>query len=96
MKYRVNNNGVKCAEMDILDYYIREEPDHIPLLLKYLENKDNQREGICFSNLFNFQVNFTEQTVIVEDDCGLFCGSGVDRKMELALRDLQKRVKKVQ
>ena len=96
MKYRVNNKGAKCAEMDILDYYIREEPDHIPKLLEYLENKTDQSEGVFFSNLFNFRVNFTEQTVIIEDDCGLFCGSGAERKMELALRELQKRVKNVQ
>lgn len=67
--------------MDIFDYYLSEEPDHVPALIEFLENKQNLSAGELFSNLFNFKANFAVNDVVVEDVCGLFCEKAQDREL---------------
>lgn len=80
--------------MDILDHYIAEEADHIPLLMKSLQNKGAITHTTLYSNLFNFRVNYADQIIIVEDDCGLFCSDNIDQKMEMRIQDFIKRINK--
>ncbi|WP_321489117.1 hypothetical protein [uncultured Hyphomonas sp.] len=78
--------------MDILDHYLAEEGDHLPLLLDFLEYPEGQSRGTCFSNLFNFRADFENKVVTIEDDCGLFCGATKQRRLSIDLDTLRKRL----
>lgn len=65
--------------MDLIDHYIREEADHVPLLLKCLKNQESKEKDECFSNLFNFKMDFLSDQVMIEDDCGVFSSNEEDR-----------------
>ena len=78
--------------MDLVDNYIREESDHIPSLLKCLKNPDSKEQDECFSNLFNFQVDFQKNQVVIEDDCGMFCNGDHDKDQVCQLAELIQRL----
>lgn len=79
--------------MDIFDHYLEEEPDHLPCLITFVENKERKSHGEIISNLFNFKANFVLNEIVVEDDAGLFCESEKDRDMKLTPREVLRRIK---
>lgn len=78
--------------MDIVDHYLINEKDHIPLLIAFLKNKKGLNRGDIMSNLFNFKVNFDLDEVIVEDDAGLFCKSEGERELITSPEELLSRI----
>lgn len=78
--------------MDILDYYLAEEGDHLPLMQAFLDNPEGQSRGTCFSNLFNFRADFENGVVTIEDNCGLFFGATKQRSLSIDLDTLRKRL----
>ena len=78
--------------MDLIDWYIQEEPDHVPSLLIELNNVSSHQQTEIISNLFNFKVDFVRKEVVIEDDCGLFCDAECDREMTSSLSDFINRL----
>jgi len=64
--------GKEIERVDLIAHYFNNEEDHIPLLIRTLKNEKQLSEKIVFSNLFNFNIDFDKNEVIIEDECGLF------------------------
>ncbi|MEM9996093.1 MAG: hypothetical protein AAF809_00195 [Bacteroidota bacterium] len=73
--------------------YMRHEPEHIPLLLRNVENQEPSGRLEAFSDLFNFTVDFEHQQVTVQDDGGYFYSLDEDRKMVIGLAEFVCRLK---
>lgn len=80
--------------MDIFDRYLLEEPKHIPLLVEFLRNKESKSEAEIFSNLFNFNVNYLLNEVLIQDEVGLFSSSEEERELILSFKQILSRIKK--
>ncbi|MBB3167172.1 hypothetical protein [Simiduia aestuariiviva] len=78
--------------MDLVDRYIDEEADHIPLLVSYLRNEKGLYEGEFYSNLFNFKIDFSNGSVKIEDDAGLFYSGAEDRFQNIGVLELTQRL----
>ncbi len=78
--------------MDIFDHYLEEEPDHLPFLKTFIENRERKSHGEIISNLFNFKANFVLNEIVVEDDAGLFCESEEARDIALTPKEMLKRI----
>lgn len=79
--------------MDLIDAYLQTEPGHLPVLRACLQNPQGQAKAECFSNLFNFQLDFAAGTLIVEDDTGVFAGKVPARTQTFALQAIAARLK---
>ena len=79
--------------MDLIDAYLQTEPGHLPVLRACLQNPQEQATAECFSNLFNFQLDFAAGTLIVEDDTGVFAGKVPARTQTFALQAVAARLK---
>ena len=79
--------------MDILDYYLIEEKDHVASLILFLENDEKKQHGEVISNLFNFKANFVLDEVVVEDDAGVFCSSEEERDITITVGQLLTRLR---
>ena len=89
---REKRGACRDRYMDLLNHYIAQESDHISLLIKFLENREQQLEGVTFSNLFNFHANFQTGRIIIEDECGLFSKSASESSFELNFNELKARL----
>ncbi|NOU52288.1 hypothetical protein HG263_17300 [Pseudoalteromonas sp. JBTF-M23] len=58
--------------MELLNYFILQEPEYVHELRILLENRTSKVYAELFSNLFNFYVDFEHSTLTIQDDCGLF------------------------
>lgn len=79
--------------MDLIDAYLQTEPGHLPVLRACLQNPQGHPKAECFSNLFNFQLDFAAGTLIVEDDTGVFAGKVPARTQTFALQTVAARLK---
>jgi len=70
--------------MDIIDYYISEEADHIPSLVEFLQNRNELSNNEISSNIFNFVVSFVLSEVVVQDVTGSFSVSESVRDLTIS------------
>lgn len=82
-------------EADLIQEFIVHEKYAVSMLLESLENRDKKAKIELTFNLFDFEVDFMEGSVLVVDVCGLFCGKGEPREQILPIKSVRETLSNV-